>query len=87
MSFQAHITHTPTGLAITFAESVRRLDMAPDVAAHLASLIAIEARQRMLGVVSATEKTSEPRGVVSAPESIHPHFCDCDPCLNGERDA
>lgn len=51
MTRSAHITHTPTGLALTFAEPVTRLDMAPDVAAHLASLLAVEAAHRMRGVV------------------------------------
>ena len=52
MTFHAHLQHTETGLAIVFAGPVSRLDMAPDVAAHLASLLAIEARHRMLGVVA-----------------------------------
>ena len=55
MSWAAHIIHTDGGLAIQFAEPTTRLDMTPDVAAHLASLLAVEARQRMTGVVRTLE--------------------------------
>lgn len=79
MTWSAHLTHTETGLAITFAAPVSRLDLTPDVAEHFASLIAIEARARVAGVV---------RSLVAAfpterDSSRHPLCCDCDECLNG----
>lgn len=62
MSWSAHLQHTPTGLALTFAEPVSRLDMTADVAAHLASLLAVEARHRMRGVVAALAPKSQAMG-------------------------
>lgn len=55
MSWSARLTYTSTGLAIVFAGPVSRLDMTPDVAQHFASLIAIEARQHVAGVVRTLE--------------------------------
>jgi len=55
MTWSARIEHTPAGLALTFGAPLSRLDMAPDVAAHLASLLAVEARHRLAGVVSTLE--------------------------------
>jgi hypothetical protein len=78
MSFHAHLQHTETGLAIVFAGPVSRLDMAPDVAAHLASLLAVEARHRMRGVVAE----------LAAPRALAAHHClqcDCDSCIHGEK--
>jgi hypothetical protein len=80
VSFHAHLQHTETGLAIVFAGPVSRLDMAPDVATHLASLLAIEARHRMLGVVA---ELTRPVELVTT----HPNCCDCDCCLNGDGHA
>ncbi len=64
MSFSAHLTHTPTGIAITFAAPVSRLDLDPSVAAHLASLLAIEARARLAGVVRTLEAENGSHPVV-----------------------
>jgi hypothetical protein len=52
MTWSARIEHTPAGLALTFGAPLSRLDMSADVAAHLASLLAVEARHRLAGVVS-----------------------------------
>lgn len=52
MSWAARIEHTPDGIALTFGAPLARLDMAPEVAEHLASLLAVEARRRLAGVVS-----------------------------------
>jgi hypothetical protein len=52
MTWSARIEHTPAELALTFGAPLSRLDMAPEVAAHLASLLAVEARHRLAGVVS-----------------------------------
>ena len=59
MTWLARIEHTPDGLALTFGAPLSRLDMAPDVAQHLASLLAVEARHRMRGVVAAVEITQK----------------------------
>ena len=83
MSWQARIEHTPAGLALTFGAPLIRLDMAPDVAQHLASLLAVEARHRLAGVVRTLEAKNGCTSVV--PTSAHPHCCDCDNCLNGDR--
>jgi hypothetical protein len=94
VSWAAHIEHTAGGLAITFAEPLSRLDMTADVAAHLASLLAVEARQRMTGVVRtleaengshAVERSQKRLYIGSADTSSHPLCCDRDPCLNGEH--
>jgi hypothetical protein len=105
MTWHAHLQHTGTGLALTFAEPVSRLDMTPEVAQHLASLLAVEARQRLLGVVRTLEaknsqlyvgdsvvhtlKTSvrENSQLYVGQSMAHPHFCDCDECLNGDDHA
>lgn len=92
MSWSARIAHTSTGLAIVFAGPVSRLDMAPDVAEHFASLIAVEARHRMTGVVRALRGDRQAADADSfSPKNMpiqvigdaHPHFCDCSDCLNG----
>lgn len=122
MTWHAHLQHTDTGLALTFAQPVTRLDMTADVAAHLASLLAIEARHRMAGVVGTlfniqlaenkqnrvtrglaglnpvraenkqnalarrqSQSQSQKRLYITSRDARHPHFCDCDPCLNGDR--
>lgn len=83
MSWSAQLQHTETGLPLTFPEPVSRLDMAPDVPAHLASLLAVEARHPLAGVVRALEaETPEPLVVHGSP---HPLCCDCEPCLNGDH--
>lgn len=82
MSWSAHLQHTDTGLAIVFAGPVSRLDLTPDVAEHFASLIAIEARARVAGVVRQLElEASRP---VELAGDVHPIFCNCDGCLNGD---
>jgi hypothetical protein len=93
VTWQAHLQHTDTGLAIVFAGPVSRLDLAPDVAAHLASLLAIEARHRLAGVVLSLETDRPSRHSVPfsaendpvAPLDGHPLCCDCDDCLNGDH--
>ncbi len=81
MTWQARIEHTPGGLALTFGQPLSRIDMAPDVAQHLASLLAVEARAAMLGVVSTLE--AENSQLYVGHSLAHPLCCDCDPCLNG----
>jgi hypothetical protein len=82
MSWSAHLQHTATGLAIVFAGPVSRLDMSADVAQHLASLLAVEARHRQ-GVVAQLAAPVELR----APRAdLHPNCCDCDACINGDHD-
>lgn len=80
MTWSAHLQRTETGLAIVFAGPVSRLDLTPHVAEHFASLIAIEARSRLLGVVRTLE-AEKPLYVHTA--DAHPLSCDCDSCLNG----
>jgi hypothetical protein len=96
MTWNAHLTHTPTGLALTFAEPISRLDMTPDVAEHLASLIAVEARHAMRGVLSTLEAESGSRAVVQrgsqkrlyiCTTDAHPLCCDCLNCMNGIREV
>jgi hypothetical protein len=86
MSWQARIEHTPAGLALTFASPLSRLDMAPDVVAHLASVLAVEARHRLQGVVRALEAENGSHAVL-IPTSAHALQCDCDFCLNGDHNA
>ncbi len=64
MSWGARIEHTAGGLAITFAQPLSRLDMSADVAAHFASLIAIEARHHVAGVVRTLEAENGSTSVV-----------------------
>ncbi|HVY32587.1 MAG TPA: hypothetical protein VHB79_38885 [Polyangiaceae bacterium] len=59
MTWSARIEHTPAGLALTFGAPLSRLDMAPEVAQHLASLLAVEARHRMAGVVRELVETRQ----------------------------
>jgi len=73
VTWSARIEHTSSGLALTFPEPLSRLDMSNDVAAHLASLLAIEARQQVAGVVR----------TLTIERSKHPLCCDCENCLNG----
>ncbi len=82
MSWSAHLTHTPTGLALTFATPVDRLDMTAEVAEHFASLIAIEARARVAGVVRTLAAETS---LIRVQHGSHPLCCDCDPCLNGSH--
>jgi hypothetical protein len=80
VSWSAHLQHTATGLAIVFAGPVSRLDMSADVAQHLASLLAVEARHRLQGVVAGIASPVEMR----RRDDAHPNCCDCDLCLNGD---
>jgi hypothetical protein len=80
VSWSAHLTHTATGLAITFAQPVARIDLTPDVAEHFASLIAIEARHRLPGVVHTLEAENNQNCVTQG----HVLCCDCDNCLTGD---
>jgi hypothetical protein len=82
MTWHAHLTHTPTGLALTFAEPISRLDMTPDVAEHLASLLAVEARHVLLRVVGKLEAENGSRAVVVSNDG-HARFCVCLACTNG----
>jgi hypothetical protein len=84
MSWSAHLTHTATGLAITFAQPVARIDLTPDVAEHFASLIAIEARARVAGVVSTLRTEESQKQLYIRSADAHPLCCDCDNCLNGD---
>lgn len=84
MSWQARIEHTPAGLALTFGAPLSRLDMAPDVAQHLASLLAVEARYRLVSVVRTLENEKPP---CIHRKDAHPLCCDCDDCLNGGHDG
>jgi hypothetical protein len=90
--WSARLTHTTTGLAIVFAGPVSRLDMSADVAQHLASLLAVEARHRLQGVVTAlafpnAREVNEDANLAPVepgnPNAMHPLCCDCDHCLNG----
>ena len=94
MTWAARLTHTPTGLALTFGEPVSRLDMAPDVAQHLASLLAVEERHRMRGVVAELDdhQSAVLPGNPEQSRSVrliggHPLCCDCEPSLNGDHDG
>jgi hypothetical protein len=60
-----------------------RLDIAPDVAAHLASLLAVEARHRLAGVVRTLE--AENASMRVEPTPAHALQRDCEPCLNGDH--
>jgi hypothetical protein len=85
MTWHARIEHTPAGLALTFGAPLSRLDMAPDVAQHLASLLAVEARHRLAGVVRTLEAETS---AIQLPLDVpHPLCCDCDDCLNGGTDG
>ena len=95
MTWSAHLQHTETGLALTFAEPTSRLDMSADVASHLASLLAVEARHRLAGVVRTlgaensqlyvgqTLAHAENACTSAVRTSAHALQCDCDGCLNG----
>jgi hypothetical protein len=87
VTWSARIEHTPAGLALTFGAPLSRLDMAPDVAQHLASLLAVEARHRLAGVVRTLEADAEvaPRTVELTER--HAHFCDCLDCMGGSTSA
>ncbi len=80
MTWSARIEHTPAGLALTFGAPTSRLDMAPDVAQHLASLLAVEARHRLADYSGAR---AENACASVEPTSAHALQCDCDDCLNG----
>jgi hypothetical protein len=83
VSWSAHLQHTATGLAIVFAGPVSRLDMTSDTAAHFASLLAVEARHRLRGVVPKLMAPVELR----PRDDVHPNCCDCETCLNGDHDG
>ncbi len=85
MTWSARIEHTPAGLALTFGAPLSRLDMAPDVAEHLASLLAVEARHRLAGVVRTLGVENACASV--QPTSDHALQCDCEICLNGDHHA
>ena len=82
MTWSARIEHTPAGLALTFGAPLNRLDMAPDVAQHLASLLAIEARHRLTGVVRTLEAENGSHAVVRS--GAHCLQCECSACMHGE---
>lgn len=92
MSWSARIEHVDGGLAIQFAEPLSRLTMTSDTAAHFASLLAIEARHQMAGLVRTLDgdrRTASTASLVPAvlPFTVigaHALCCDCDPCLNGD---
>lgn len=94
MTWSARIEHTPDGLALTFGAPLSRLDMSNDVAAHLASLLAVEARQQVLGVVrtltaengstSALRRESQKQLYIGTTDA-HPLCCDCETYLNGDH--
>ena len=81
MTWSARIEHTSAGLALTFGAPLSRLDMAPDVAQHLASLLAVEARHRLAGVVRTLEAENT---AASVPPSRHLLCCDCEDCLHSD---
>ena len=85
MSWSARIEHVDGGLAIQFAEPLSRLTMTSDVAAHFASLLAIEARHRLVGVVRTLEAENKQNGV-TVDDDDHVLMCTCDSCLNGDHD-
>ena len=60
MSWAARIEHTEGGLRLRFATPTTTLDMTSETAAHLASLIAIEARSQVAGVVRTLSDQREP---------------------------
>ncbi len=85
MTWQARIEHTPAGIALTFGAPLSRLDMSADVAQHLASLLAVEARHRMRGIVAdycAVAAENASTSVVAM--HGHPNCCDCDNCLHSD---
>ena len=87
MSWSARIEHTPAGLALTFGAPLSRLDMTADVAQHLASLLAVEARHRLAGVVAGLNPVRAENACTSVePTSAHALQCDCSACLNGDQD-
>lgn len=64
MSFALRIEHPPAGgLRLRFAEPVSTIDMTSETAAHLGSLLAVEARQRLVGVVRTLEAENGSRAV------------------------
>lgn len=83
MSWSAHLMHTETGLAILFAGPVSRLDLTPEGAEHFASLIAIEARARVAGVVRTLSGENGSRAVELREQ--HALCCDDDCCLKGDE--
>ena len=64
MSWSARIEHVEGGLAISFAEPLSRPTMTNDTAAHFASLLAVEARSQVAGVVRTLEAENSSRAVV-----------------------
>jgi hypothetical protein len=73
MTWAARIEQIVGGLALTFPKPLARLDRSNDVAQHLASLLGIEARQQVAGVVR----------MLGAEGSRRALCCDCDDCPNG----
>ena len=55
MTFTLRIEHQPDGLRLRFPEPLATLDMSSETASHLASLLAVEARSRLVGVVRTLE--------------------------------
>ena len=80
MTFALRIEHQPSGLRLRFAQPTTTLDMSADVAQHLASLLTIEARSQVTGVVRTLELENGSR---AAESDAHAHFCDCLDCLGG----
>lgn len=75
------IEHQPDGLRLRFPEPLATLDMTNETATHLASLLAVEARHRMRGVVAELAAPVELR----PRDGTHPLCCDCETCLNGDH--
>ena len=90
MSWALRIEHQPDGLRLRFPEPLATLDMTSETAAHLASLLAIEARHRMRGVVAALDdhQTADLSAIPEQSRTVelitacHPLCCHCDACLN-----
>lgn len=83
MTWQAPPHHTETGLAITFAQRVSRLDLTPDVAEHFASLIAIEPTSACSAWWARSSLKKGYRALFV--RDVHSLCCDCDACLSGEE--
>jgi hypothetical protein len=89
------IEHQPDGLRLRFPEPLATLDMTSETAAHLASLLAVEARHRMRGVVAGlSEPPTRPNSEIIRDSELcctaqqsRPLCCDCEPCLNGDHDG
>lgn len=84
MSWALRIEHQPDGLRLRFPEPLATLDMTSETAQHLASLLAIEARHRLQGVVA---ELAAPVELLTPNRRFHPTYCNDDCCLNGDHHA